>query len=578
MSSKRSIAIAGLLVGDELGLIKKITLKSNPSMEDVVTLNRDLIDAPTPDQAILSIRPFRTQTIATSEDVDTDEDDACDTLDSRSRKPKVADALNAESSVFFLIASKPRKIQVYNTMTNLFVPVPLVQASNPTACNPTAKLVGAAPYNRNNIVVVFDNGTIITQNIEKEMLQSSGTTKQKAIKILGLDFSNTSNSLNSKPADLVAKRRRKKKLKSSNEESVNGESEGVNDLDRVQKKGTLNENETNRTDFFAQSGAIVFSPNWKVSSHSVTCFQVCGGKVAIGGKNIDLKVFDLTTKQCIFTGKPGKTGRSDRLFVPTPTWVSGIAWIGPVSSGKGPRLFHSKFTPTPSPSLVATCSRSDSIIRIYNVRGKQKTPIWTIDLSKSTFNNDSNPPSFTSITASSSPTPCAVITQQLLLGTTMGRLIAVDLRYNSRSQRVLGVFKGFGGGSVKDITFVPHSGGFNNHRIVSCSLDRFVRVHSFRLGADPKRQLECKYYIKTRPTCLQPIITSFLVEEHVSDLECGEEEEEDEEEEEESEREEEQKIHEETDDENHSHGDEEGSDIDLNDFAETKLDVSMISS
>ena len=179
MSSKRSIAIAGLLVGDELGLIKKITLKSNPSMEDVITLNRDLIDAPTPDQAILSIRPFRTQTIATSEDVDTDDDDACDTLDSRSRKPKVADALNAESSVFFLIASKPRKIQVYNTMTNLFVPVPLVQASDPTA-----KLVGAAPYNRNNIVVVFDNGTIITQNIEKEMLQSSGTTKEKAIKSL----------------------------------------------------------------------------------------------------------------------------------------------------------------------------------------------------------------------------------------------------------------------------------------------------------------------------------------------------------------------------------------------------------
>ena len=294
----------------------------------------------------------------------------------------------------------------------------------------------------------------------------------------------------------------------------------MNDLDRVQRKGALNENETNQTDFFAQSGAVVFSPNWKVSSHSVTCFQVCGGKVAIGGRNIGLRVFDLTTRLCVFTGKPGKTGRSDRLFVPTPTWVSGIAWIGPVSSGKGPRLFHSKFTPTPTPSLVATCSRTDSLIRIYNVRGKQKTPIWTIDLSKSTFNNDSNPPSFTSITASLSPTPCAVITQQLLLGTTMGRLIAVDLRYNSRSQRVLGVFKGFGGGSVKDITFVAHSGSFNNHRIVSCSLDRFVRVHSFRLGADPKRQLECKYYIKTRPTCVQPIIASFLVEEHVSDLEC----------------------------------------------------------
>lgn len=557
MSSKRSIAISGLLVGDELGLIKKITLKSNPSMDDVVTLNRDLIDAPTPDQAILSIRPFRTQTIATSEDVDTD-DDECDTLDSR-REPKVVDALNAESSVFFLIASKPRKIQVYNTMTNLFVPVSIAPS-----CNPTAKLIGAAPYNRNNIVVVFDNGTIITQNIEKEMLQSSGTAKQKAIKILGLDFSNTSNSLNSKPADLVAKKRRKKKLKTSNDDTP----DPVNDLDRAQKKGTLNENEVNQADFFSESGAIVSNPNWNTSSHSVTCFEVSGGKVAIAGKNIDLKVFDLITKQCLYTGKACHT---DWLKVTTPTWVSGIVWIGPVSSGKGPKLFHSKFTPTSTPSLVASCSRTDSIIRIYNVRGKQKAPIWSINLKDSTFNNDSNPPSFTSISASFSPTPCAVPTQQLLLGTTMGRLIAVDLRFNSRSNRVLGVFKGFGGGAVRDVSFVAHSGGsVNNHRIISCSLDRFVRIHSFRLGSDPRRQLESKYYIKTRPTCVQPIISSFIVEEHLSDLEgaCEEEQESV------DESDEKEPV---TDDENHD-SDEEGSDIDLNDFAETRLDVSMISS
>ena len=530
-------------------------------MDDVVTLNRDLIDAPTPDQAILSIRPFRTQTIATSEDVDTDDEDN-DTLDSR-RKPKVADALSAESSTFFLIASKPRKIQVYNTMTNLFVPVSVA-----TSLNPTAKLVGAAPYNRNNIVVVFDNGMIVTQNIEKEMLHSSGTTKQKAIKILGLDFSNTSNSLNFKPADLESKRRRRKKLKTSDEET----SQAVNDLDRMQKKGTLNENEINQKDFFAESGSVVFNPNWKISTHAVTCFEVCGGKVAIAGKNIDLKVFDLTTKQCIFTAKSSHT---DWLKVTTPTWVSGLAWIGPVSSGKGPKLFHSKFTPTSTPSLVATCSRTDPIIRIYNVRGKQKAPIWTINLKDSTFNNDSNPPSFTSISASLSPSPCAVPTQQLMLGTTIGRLIAIELRFNQKTNRVLGVFKGFGGGSVRDVSFVAHSGGsVNNHRIVSCSLDRFVRIHSFRLGSDPRRQLESKYYIKTRPSCVQPIISSVLVEERVSDLE-GNADEQDESVNESSE--EEENAADGTDDENHE-SDEEGSDIDLNDFAETKLDVSMISS
>lgn len=565
MSNKRSIAISGLMVGDELGLIKKITLKSNPSMEDVVTLNRDLIDAPTPDQAVLSIRPFRTQTIATTEEVDTDDED--DEITDSRRKPKVADALNAESSVFFLIASKPRKIQVYNTVTNLFVPV-----SISSSCNPTAKLVGAAPFNRNNIVVVFDNGTIVTQNIEKEMLQSSGTAKQKAIKILGLDFNNTSNSLNSKPSGFVtSKKRLKKKLKTSSQVEM----EPVNDLDRSQKRGTLNENEVNQTDFFSQSGAIVFNPNYNTSSHCVTCFEVSGGKVAIAGKNIDLRIFDLCSKQCLFTGKSSHT---DWLGVTTPTWVSGIAWIGPVSQGKGPKLFHSKFTPTSTPSLVATCSRTDSIIRIYNIRGKQKKPIWSINLKDSTFNNDSNPPSFTSISASLSPTPCAVPTQQLLLGTTMGRLIAVDLRFNSRSNRVLGVFKGFGGGAVRDISFVSNAGGsLNNHRIVSCSLDRFVRIHSFRLGADPRRQLESKYYIKTRPTCVQPIISSVLVEERVSDLEeAAEEEQSDSVRGSEDELEEQQKPVE-TDDENNETNDEEGSDIDLNDFAETRLDVSMIS-
>jgi hypothetical protein len=92
-------------------------------------------------------------------------------------------------------------------------------------------------------------------------------------------------------------------------------------------------------------------------------------------------------------------------------------------------------------------------------------------------------------------------------------MLAIDLRFNSRSHRQLGVFKGFGGGAIREISFVANCGSNGNHKVISCALDRFVRVHTFRTGANHKRTIDSKYYIKTRPTCVQPILSSYLVNE-----------------------------------------------------------------
>jgi len=254
---------------------------------------------------------------------------------------------------------------------------------------------------------------------------------------------------------------------------------------------------------------IIFKPNWNPSNTLITCFEVCSNRLAIAGKNLELKVFDLTTKQCIFTAKSKNV---DWLGLRTPVWVSDLAWIGPILPPKPNEYqkYSHKISASVTPAMIATCSRSDPIVRIFDVKCKTKKPIWLINLKDHTFNNDSNPPSFTSITSTCSPVTSAVPTQQLILGTTMGRMIAIDLHFNSRSHRQLGVFKGFSGGSIRGISFVSSCGSTGNHKIVSCSLDRFVRVHSFRTGANSKRQLDSKYYIKTRPTCVQPILSSYL--------------------------------------------------------------------
>jgi hypothetical protein len=174
--------------------------------------------------------------------------------------------------------------------------------------------------------------------------------------------------------------------------------------------------------------------------------------------------------------------------------------------------------------MVATCSRTDAIIRIFDIKSKQRKPVATFDLRKATFNNDSNPPSFTSICSTPAPVNTAVpATQQLIVGTTMGRMMAVDIRFKpegvKHSGRAPPVFRGFGG-SIRDVKLVPVAGitGNNVNKVVSCSLDRFVRIHTFCEGAMKRRQLDAKFYVKTKPTCLQPVLSSYLIADMTEEL------------------------------------------------------------
>ncbi|RWS24149.1 hypothetical protein B4U80_04572 [Leptotrombidium deliense] len=342
-------------------------------------------------------------------------------------------------------------------------------------------LVGGEPINRNNIVVCYDNGTIDVQNIDKTLLETCADSKKKALRLLGLDLNNDSEEQSPKSCRSA--------------DSIAGKSKHSNISSAKSKSSTVTSTSTASSSLSSSHSfsSSVFSPNWNSSSTTLGCFKVCGNRLAIAGKNTDLKVFDLNTKQCIFTAK---STNKDWLGLKTPIWVSDLDWIGPI-----PKLCS-------TPSMIVTCSRTDSIIRIYDIKGKQRKPVMSMNFKDSTFNNDSNPPSFTAVCSTLTPQSISLPTQQLILGTTMGRMMAVDLRFNSHSYRHLGVFKSFGGGAIRDIKFVPQTNTVS--KIVSCSLDRFVRIHSFAVGADKTRMLDAKYYIKTKPVCIQPLCTNFL--------------------------------------------------------------------
>ena len=242
----------------------------------------------------------------------------------------------------------------------------------------------------------------------------------------------------------------------------------------------------------------------------MTCFKICDNRLAIAGKNLELKIFDINTKQCTFTAK----GRShDWLGLKQNIWISDLEWMGPLADRNA---ILNKNSSLASTSIIATCSRSDPVVRIFDLKSRQKKPSMTLNFKDETFNNDSNPPSFTKICSTFSSQKISYPNQQIILGTTMGRMMVVDLRFNSHSHRHLGVFKSFGGGAIRDIKYVPQ--GLNYGKVISASLDRFVRIHSFSTGADRTRVMDAKYYTKTKPTCIEPICSKFIIDSESEEL------------------------------------------------------------
>lgn len=149
-NSKNNYHLSGILVGDELGLLKRIDLTTAGSK--ISNVNDDQSD-PSPSTSIVSIRPFDYEV----------------------------------NNVLYLVAKKPSTISLYNCLTNQFIDLQSPPANNEFS------IIGAQPIARSNIVICYDNGTIQMQNIEKELLESS-EMKKKALKLLGLDLAHSSDS------------------------------------------------------------------------------------------------------------------------------------------------------------------------------------------------------------------------------------------------------------------------------------------------------------------------------------------------------------------------------------------------
>lgn len=234
------------------------------------------------------------------------------------------------------------------------------------------------------------------------------------------------------------------------------------------------------------------------SSASIECFELEDNYFAIGGKNHDLKVFNLEKEECIFTAKPAA---ADWLGLTAPVYLSGCAWLGKYPS-----------------NLIATTTRTEPIIRVYDLRTDGKAVMSMNMKEKSTFN--SNPPVFSSICSTRNVYNESENNHQLIVGSTVGRLIAIDLRLNTQTYRTISSFKGFGG-SIRDIKHVPESK--QKAKVITCCLDRFVRVHNFETGFEKSKELKGKYYLKTKLTCLQPVFTDRTEAKELDDAEADEE-------------------------------------------------------
>ncbi|KAJ6217552.1 hypothetical protein RDWZM_008709 [Blomia tropicalis] len=377
----------GIIVGDELGQLKKIDLIK----KDCTTFKLSKDEQLHPTKCVASISPLS------------------------------FDLLNNN----FLISNKANSLFIYDALTDEINNVNYHVATKST-------LVCSQCIDDQNIVIGFKNGAIHRINIEKDLCSAAYKPNNKALNVLGIENMSPENHEGKSKVNL-------KPSKKANQECLNE---------------STNSNAT-----------TIFEPNWNEETTYLSCMKVRQNKLAIGGYNSDLKVFDLNTGQNIFNAKSTNT---DWLGITHQIWISGLDWIGNEND---------------SPNLVATCSRTD--------------PNWN------NANNESNLPSLTTICSLPSINSTASPSHTVVVGTTLGRMLAFDLRLKTRASKILGGFKGFSGGSIRDIKYVRDSK--ITCKLYSCSIDRFVRVHTL---TKTSRLMDKKFYIKTKPTCLHPIMAN----------------------------------------------------------------------
>ncbi|XP_067943635.1 WD repeat-containing protein 74-like isoform X1 [Watersipora subatra] len=171
--------------------------------------------------------------------------------------------------------------------------------------------------------------------------------------------------------------------------------------------------------------------------------------VSTGGKENGLKIFDLNRPEvgAIFKAK---NVRDDWLDLRVPVWVTAIGHL-----------------PRPSLSLVLATTGYHQI-RVYDPLANRRRPLIDMEWGEQPI---------TSLCVNPRND------RQVMVGNTIGEQGLMDLR----SMKCLGKYKG-GAGAIRSIQCHP-----TLPVVVSCGLDRYVRVHDMQ-----SRLLTQKFYMKSR--------------------------------------------------------------------------------
>lgn len=407
---------------------------------------------------------------------------------------------------------------------------------------------GGQPINRTNILVIYQNGDIQHVRIGQEVLQSSLKIKRKAIRMLGLGYNSDARAvhwridgstgicyvdsdlymdkedpltkiiLRSPTHRLVKRPNDILRLDLYNEppctfsRKFNAQERLIpgDVVDRIVSR----EDYTGTKPFRCQSVASLnlnktlalrkitcpdsFDRYHSQAQYYVTSYQSNGDRLAVGGYKYGARVYDIQTQKAMFNCRFGpKKNPLPCTSKGEPTTIGDVSWLGGNKATKK------------MPDMLATCSGADSIVNVFDLRCPK--PVFHIDLTGETeekwqpYENHHPGAVFTSLCSSSAPFSTAVPSQQLVLGSTSGQMIVLDLRFVSKSCRTMGKLSGVSGGSVREMRFVTES--FDTSKVVSCSADRFIRVHKIQTSYTSviSQKLATLVFIGSKPTCVQPV-------------------------------------------------------------------------
>lgn len=418
-------------------------------------------------------------------------------------------------------------------------------------------ICGALPINQTNILIIYSNGDLQHVAISQDVLQSSLNIKRKAIKLLGLGYNNDSKQIHWKidgrtgevlyesyashlndydpiVDNLMSDKKSRNKAKHTStidskecyQLSPSIRSRKGNERNRMISAEVINmltsrSTTTPRLKICKWTSATSLNLLYKKlalfdligtgdqfgkinsPSYQSNCFKLNADRLAVAGTNYCLRVYDITTQTSIFNSKSGH--KKNPLVCPLKgesDSIVDIDWIGGNRTTKN------------IPSLLATCTGIDSTVKVYDIRTVK--PVFNINLTHATetkwepYENCARGCQFNRICSSAAPFSTAVPSQQLALGATNGQMHILDLRFVARSHRLLGKLSGLAGGETRDLQFVSES--YDLSKVVSCSSDRFVRVHKMHTSFTSvvSHKMANKIFIRTKPTCLQSICTEVI--------------------------------------------------------------------